>query len=248
MAVPTPTATYLDLTDGTFAEVGSPVIIDGPVGPNRAYSTDGLSDALTSTEKPFPGSGGAAQSCSFYFNRDSAPSGFEQVLCQYDNTVSATQAFFIGINGASNFIMDFRTSGVGVRTNFTDSSGFVYDSTYHHYIATIDGSDGELYRDGVPQGPVITPTGGGFAGFPSTVATLTLSATENILQFGENKLARLKFWSGTELTAAQALEEFNNENALLGTGFSNKSPITVSMYPDNGFFSGLINRDLYKKS
>jgi len=117
------------------------------------------------------------------------------------------------------------------------------DGNDHRILFTVDGNTAlDIYIDGVVVSAYDTfsqQTGAtGFTDTPSTVDTLTIgnASTQDRPMRNNTRCSQWDFWKGSYLLAADALEDFNNEQANIGEGFIESNgvllPVLEAIYDD----------------
>lgn len=225
MAVPNPTFESKDISNtGVWTLEGPPTFEMGPFNSGIVLIGDAVDNAAFSNNG-FTDSSGSSHSLKCTVNSNNLPIGVNDgVLCQRDADSGAAAIFNLemGIGGGiSCAFFD------GTTSNFVASRvSFANDGAYHVVHATVNGDDLNIFIDGVEGtylGTQDQTAGNGFGGGVNysgtinlTVAAMSPETTVAARRFHDGNAGGVAIWEGTTLTAAQVLEDFNNQIA----GFS----------------------------
>lgn len=226
MTVPTPDFQDLNLSDG-WTENGSPVYVNDLWNAGTAFLGDG-DDSLQQAEI-VPDNATPLLSYSIWF-KTTTTSG--AVIIGQEKREPSDAAirgcFFLQMNGNGTLAPMFFTTSAsnGVASSSTNAGPFYNDGNLHHALITGNGNDVNIFVDGaeVAYQSKDVVSGGGFASIVNTSQPLSIAnqigGASDLFFNGE--VTRPKIWLQTEITTAQALEEFNNEEAERGGSLSIK--------------------------
>lgn len=220
MTVPTPTDEYTDLNSSPFTSQGGVAIADSQHAVDVAIDCDGVDDFVSSSELPFSASSGSVHSMAIWFKTDQNGSTTRAFMCQANsgNFTNAAFYFVFGSGPTEKIECGFLSNGLSgyVKSSTLDVLAAFADGQWHLIHVTVNGNSLDIYIDGVEVTYTehSTVVGSGFTGIKSgTVNPLSVGAYNNAASTWQGTLAPPRFWEGTELTAAQVLEDFNNQFA-----------------------------------
>ena len=215
MAVPATTATYIDLPNDGFTVNSAPTVIDDQHNASAAYNFDGVDDYLSTTGQV--ANGGETQFSLSCWVKTTAANGI--ILNQRSS--SSVGQFTLRLNTNKLKVWAF-TNG----SAYTSSTGATSFNTgqWVHLCATVNGDDINLFLNGVEDtySAQDSLAGGGFGagGTNATLANLEVGDRSYASTVLDGDISRVKVWSGTTLSVAQVLEEYNAEFAAIGEGFA----------------------------
>lgn len=197
---------------------GSPPAVDDQHNAGAGLSYDAVDDNNEVTAGGVITTG-TTITVSGYFKTAGLGDAIGVIQSQATNFAGSRQ-FQIGVTsgGALDFIA-YNASGTG-HANMRTNDGIDYaDDAWHHYLIAYSVANGIYIQiDGVEVTMVLTFTDT-FTGFGGTIQKTRMGMNNG----GSNKflgeLSRPRIWD-TELTPAQGVTEYNNEEALKGIGGS----------------------------
>jgi len=246
MAVPTPTYEDLDLRDG-WTEGGSPSYIDDQHNPEAALAADGVNDILTRAAVITTGQ--TKYSLSYWVRFNDTDTGYH--VCQDQGAGFADKNFRNQWSGSNIWHVAYGTTDNTY--SYKKTATELTLEVWYHFLATVDGTDPtlankvELFLNGSSDEDTVVS--GPSGGFNNTTG-------EQILSLGGRgsyspgythcDISRIKLWNGTELSSAQATEEYNNEFAAIGEGFNVDvtgniiGTVFSQIMPNNGIMGNII--------
>ncbi len=219
MTVPAPTDFFPNLTIAPFTAFGGPAVVSDQHGTDNTFDFDGVNDRLSSSVQPLGLNSGNVHSYSVWVFLKPGFSGTKVALAQWDaNNDSSFELALFSTNGL--IVADWNTGGTTNQNNAVSSSGAVSNNAWARVTCTINGTvttNTKIYVNGVEVSYLVrTKTGSGFTDITTTNNLQVASLFDSIqTDFFEGIVSRPTFWEGIELSAAEVLEEYNNEVALI---------------------------------
>ena len=208
-----------------FNESGAPTFVDDLWNLNAALDADGVNDSLDRAEVV---TDNATPKFSYAIWIKTTTTAGGLIMCQLANAAADASdrgCFFLQMNGNGTLSPTFFTTSSSnmVFSSSTNAGPFYNDGNLHHILITGNGNDVNIFTDGTE----VTYQNQNFvsgSGFTSIVNNSKLLGIANQIGgssnlFFDGEVTRPKIWLQTEITTAQALEEFNDEEAAQGEGF-----------------------------
>jgi len=210
-----PSAKYLDLTVSPFTENGTPTQADDQHTLSSTYDFDTTGDYLSSSVTPI--SNGSNKFTIGLWVKPSVLNTVHYVINQTP-TVNAGQYYYCSVrsDGAVNFTVQ------NVNSSFFRSqtvTGVVVTNQWTHLMFTVDvalrtvdmsvNGDTPSYATGKYNDVDLSPDA---TMSPSTLGVNSAYNASYLLGF-EGNISRIKFWDGTDFSAAEMLAEYDAEYA-----------------------------------
>ena len=228
---------YLDITDGTFTENGSPTKDLGQHSlSNTTYDFDKTNDYLSSSESVID-SGATKFTFGFWVFWDGA-SGAKYVLTTRA-TAAAGQFFYVNIHGSTGRLYAIVQNAGGDQLRSATSAS-VPSGIWTHYVITANTTTTniDIHENGVDTAYFLDNDKLGTTDATMTADTLGVSSlySDSYSAGIDGKVDRIKVASGVEGTEAEALEEYNAECAavVVPTFTDSDNDLTVATYTANG--------------
>ena len=237
MTVPTADGEFLNLNTVIFTDQGDPIAINDLFAKLAGTRLDGIDDYKTSSETPSV-VGDDEITVGFWMRSTATTGGF--AASQRANTLGVGDgAWDIVISSGivSLAMRDGNNTGIGDSVSIDDPD--VNDGTWRFMMFAGSVASGvvdiDIYKDGSEmtytqqdrKTGTITQMGSSGTMGPLTVGALDPAGTSPY----ECDLSRIKVWR-VKLSGAQALEEYNNELALI--------PFPITTFEDTDFSNGSI--------
>jgi len=235
---------HTNLTISPFTLNGSPLVIDAQHTPNSTCALDGVNDWKSSTDKTVA-VGDTHMTFGFWLYQDAQELSTKYFLANRAISPGTDNYFYLAIQTNGRVGCTYQGNGL-----FKASQSPVGDMDYAqwvHYIMSINMTTGDvnIYKAGVEvtysSENTGTLTGVSMADRTLSVGSLYMDSYATGIV---GRVSRVKIGAGTTtgsiITGAEALTEYNAEVASIGSGFSTDFTIIPKIIPSQLIPSSLI--------